>query len=467
MAHTALETRQKMEEADIARLREELPLSRSTLNTYPWEFRIGVVISDGMWYSLPKWRQVAKVSEEQLCQWVAKALEDGVIEQSKTGARSYRMPLHAMKAWYQKHGIIMREQVLDFVFPARVWDDMSETEGFIAAPVRHIGVLAIQGGERVEKVLRQAARGLGRVRETSPGTFKIYCLSHSCARKKIEKAFAQAGFVQGRDYKKIYGRGETKRRELCDFSQEFASNMVDFYQGFSRSLLKSSMETIKIFLPHIEEQNSQILMWVLSAIEKFDECSSVPFSGYLNSVLKRWPYDLPAQFLGKEISEFQRGRAKAISRLKKEAKQQGREVPLLSSWDIAKEMGISKEDFDDLEEKHRVWTKLQNATTLVWDGTADEKYTKRNLSGSLVSTVGAPARDFLLAHQLSHAILLAALETDNFLDAHALIKQVDSHDVDLRVVSTLGRQFVGALGRNLKALQAKDKSISNGEKTSA
>ena len=80
-------------------------------------------------------------------------------------------------------------------------------------------------------------------------------------------------------------------------------------------------------------------MWVLEAIEKFHESASVPFPGYLDNVLKCWPYNLPSYFLGKELSQFQKDRAKAIDVIKNEF---GAEQ-VFSYEDIADKMGMSQE----------------------------------------------------------------------------------------------------------------------------
>ena len=55
-------------------------------------------------------------------------------------------------------------------------------------------------------------------------------------------------------------------------------------------MVKPAKETIDIYCLNIAIKR-QILMWVFDAIEKFDEKASVPFSGYIESILKHRPYD--------------------------------------------------------------------------------------------------------------------------------------------------------------------------------
>ncbi|MGR5494573.1 hypothetical protein ACPV5Z_26920, partial [Vibrio mediterranei] len=80
--------------------------------------------------------------------------------------------------------------------------------------------------------------------------------------------------------------------------------------------LKPHQKTMEIFLPEQMDRNAQMYEWIIKALQKYDENSGVPFSGYLASVLNRWPYDLPDNALGKPMAAFQRNRAKAIKKLK-------------------------------------------------------------------------------------------------------------------------------------------------------
>ena len=156
---------------------------------------------------------------------------------------------------------------------------------------------------------------------------------------------------------KVYSRQISRRREMIDFDPKFAFSLVNFYKELGKSFVKTSEKTISIYISSPEEQDAQVLMWVLEAIEKFDESASVPFPGYPDNVLKRWPYNLPSYFLGKELSQFQKDRAKAIDELKDEF---GAEQ-VFSYEDIADKMGISQDYFYDLEEKHKAWIGTKNA----------------------------------------------------------------------------------------------------------
>lgn len=403
------------------------------------DFRIGAVISDGMWYSLPKWRKISKVTEEEITQWIKKHLADGSLIQSETGAKSYRFPYESIIDWYKEHNLVVGEQLIDFLFPPRIWNGLTETEGFLNAPLREIGVVSFICAPVVAKEITEALRGRARVRETEPNHYKAYCLDSNNVKEIVEKV------IKGHDEKnvgKIYSRAVAKRRELVDFPPDFSHGLVMFYKSFGKTLVKRTMDTISIFLPEYEDQETQIVMWVIESIEKFDESASVPFSGYLNSVLKRRPYDLPYTHLGKELSNFQRQRAKAIVALKN--KTEGRTD--FSRDEIGEEMDLDKHTFGGLEERHKVWLATRSATTLTWGENGEEKLSKSLVGGHGPST--APT-DIFLANRLSYALVRTALNTGNYEDAFSIISQVDVSDINLSRIREVSEDFVQQLGAEL------------------
>lgn len=414
------------------------PYTKRDLRTLAPDFKIAAIVADGMWYSLPKWRKLSKVSEEEINSWIERHLDSGYLLQSPTGAKSYRIAYDQVVEWHETHGLEVGEQIFDFIFPARVWDGMTEVEGFLNAPLREIGVVTFECNNAVAKEVTEALKGIARVRESDPGKYKAYCLSADYVKPIIQGIFAKYNVSEA---SRIYSRGSSKRRELVDFSDNFAHHLVSFYRAFAKSLIKKEMETIKIYIPDPQDQDSQVISWVLTAIEKFDESSSVPFSGYLNSVLKRWPYDLPNAHLGQDLSAYQRNRAKAVERLRQRAGDPGSNF---SATTLADEMGMRLSDFTDLEEKHHVWMKTKNATTLTWEENSEEKAGSTVMGAVGVTT--ASQSNAVQSNHLSSALIQAALNTGRFDDALAVISQVGADDINLGRIREASEEFILELG---------------------
>lgn len=414
--------------------------TRAGLKKEPTTFRIEAIISDGMWYSFSKWKRLAQVTDEELQAWIDQALESGDLIQSKTGAKSFRVGHEYIKDWHRSNGAPEDMQLLEFLFPPRIWGGMTEIEGFLEAPLREIGIVSFMCASKVADEVIEALKGVARVRIDQKGNYKAYGLSASYIKEIIQGIFAKHPTM---DTDKIYSRNESKRREMVDFSRAYANSIVHFYVEFGKSLAKKEKETIQIFLPDYEDQRSQMVMWVITAIEKFDESASVPFSGYLDSVLKRWPYDLPMLFLGKDLSTFQRERSRALTRLR--AKSGDVDGALsFSAKAISEEMGLSSIEFTDLEESHKAWLRSQTATTLTWGETAEEKS-----SVNVMDPLEATASNLELASEISYAILSAALETGLYEDALVTMSQIDLHDIDMKRLADLSMEFVVALGKQL------------------
>lgn len=418
----------------------ELPLTkRGTFLKQDPTFRIEAIISDGMWYSITKWKSMAKVTENELMNWIDAALRDGRLLQSSTGKKSYRMPLKAIRKWYREQGIELGVQLVDFIFPPRIWDDMTEVDGFNDSPRREIGMVTFSCNNEIYETIKKDLLGIARIREHSAGTYRAYCLSAPYVKDIVQNAYKEAGNPYNTT---VRSRHVAQRRELIDMTPEFAQKLVEFYAGFGKSLVKGHQETIDIFLPDVYDQESQMIMWVIEALEKFDESASVPFSGYFNNVMGRWPYNLPHEYLGADLSSFQRTRAKALRRLRGNVKDS---LENFTSKELANEMEMEISRFNDLEEKHRVWIKARNATTLNWEESNDEKLVDTEIDGEL-NMIGVQKKDLELANRLSQAILKAGLETGDYTSALNVIDQLDENSIDFSILGSLDEEFVASLG---------------------
>lgn len=410
--------------------------TKISLKHEPVDFRIGAVVSDGMWYSITKWRKIAKVTEEEINDWIQEHLADGSLIQSATGAKSYRFPLESILDWYATNNIELGVQLIDSIFPPRIWDGTTEAEGFMNAPLREIGIVSFSGNRKVADSVSGALRGVAKVREFEPGRYKAYCLNAAYVKGIIEeelKNHDMSGIT-----KKTYSRAEAKRREIVDFTPEFAHGLIMFYKTFAKTLVKREMETIQIFLPDPEDQESQITLWALTAIEKFDESTAVPFSGYLNSVLKRWPYDLPSTHLGKDLSQFQRQRSKAVDRLREKYGDEKN----FSNVELAEAMEMDQLHFNDLEEKHKFWTKSRKPTSLTWDENSDEKMP------DVVTDEAETSTNIYVAHKLSVAVIDTACLTGLYEDAISILSQIDVSEINMSKIDSVSELFIQELGAN-------------------
>lgn len=407
------------------------------------EWRIEAVIHDGSWYDVPKWARVAKVKQDFLNDWIKANESKFNLIRSEKGA-SFRVGYDEVLDWYSKQtDISIYDKIIPKNYPPRLWAGKTEVEAFIDVPRRTTSTLTFTTSDDklLEKCTR-ALRGAARVRYNKNEKYRAYGLSDEYMRQVLAKALTKKEY-ESLNIKKRKGM---LHRELTDFPYEFTEAALTFYLPFSLHMLQSRMPTLKIYLPEEKDIESQVIAWIVDAMRKFDETQPVPFSGYLSNVLRFWPYDLPDEFLGKELADFQRKRQKAMTALSLEAKSD----KLHSNKEIADEMGVDIKDYIRLESEHKTWLGERNATTLNWADSANEK------SGSLVGHSAAATHDFKLAHAISVAAINATLKTANFKDGCLVINSLDRTLTDdcLPDLQNLTPEFKEEFGLELMKLGA-------------
>lgn len=402
------------------------------------DFRIGAVISDGMWYNQKKWKKKSKATDSEISEWVDEHLKDGSLLKSDTNDASYRFPLKSIKNWYKEYNIQLGTQLVDFTFPPRIWDEQTEVEGFLKAPLREIGIVTFNCSKNVMEKIKENLLGAALIREIEPGKYKAYCLSSDYAKGIIKNTMSE---FNESDTGKIYARSRSNRRELVDFSPAFSKNIIVFYKDFAKRLVENEMDTIRIFIPEKFDQESQIMMWVIEALEKYDEKAAVPFSGYLNSVLKRWPYNLPYLNFGKDLSTFQRDRSKVIKQLKSNKE-------IVTNEKIAQLMNMDIDTFRRFDEKNNVWKSTKSATSLIWEDDSSEEKVGQNIFVSKRDD-NQDSVNILRANKMSYAIIKSALESEDYEGAFSVIAQMDSNEIDVSKLKDLSDIFIQSLGMNL------------------
>lgn len=162
----------------------------------------------------------------------------------------------------------------------------------------------------------------------------------------------------------------------------------------------------------------------------------------MSNILRCWPYNLPKQLLGEELSEFIKKRKKAIERLSKKT---GRTS--FTAVEIYQEMGVEQKFFERLEETHKIWANSMKASAFTWGDSADEK-----ISVGLVHEYhgsSSVASDTDLAHRMSVAIVNSAVKTECFKDAYSIISQVDIETFDMKKIKDTRPEFIQKLGEEL------------------
>lgn len=399
----------------------------------PIDDKILLVMSDGLWYSIHKLCRLTKEPDQLVYESLQKNIDSGYIIQSETGAKSYRMPIDSMKKWYEKNKYTFGEKIADFLVPARVYNDKTEIELFEEAPRREISIVHFECSTKKAEQIIKKLQYIARVSEIKPNVYRAYCASGDYVKDIIEQE------IKTDPYCKIRVRYGVYRREIVDFDKNALIPFLEFYQNYSKYLARSAKETIQLFLPDESDRTSQMTFWTIEAIEKYDEKATVPFSGYFDTVMKRWPYNLPSEALGEDLAFFQRKKSKAIQEIKKE--KGDHYLPNFS--EIAKKMNMNHKDFNIYEEKDTIWRKLKNAEPLIWEDSPhnDEKAAEKNI-GSGYNVVAQQVKDPNLSYKFSLALIESALETNDYDSPTIILSQIDSSIIDYSLLNNLDQNFI-------------------------
>lgn len=410
--------------------REEKKLIRENFNSQSDIWRIEAVIHDGNWYDFDKWRKVAKVEDDVLEKWI----EDNSDVLIKSELKSYRVGYDKIVDWYKEKDLDVEASLVPSNFPPKLWGKTTETDVFLSAPRRRVGTVSFElSDKKLYNKIETILKGVGKIMPDSPGRYKAHGLSAGHMRNLMSKGLTEKEF----NSLNVKTRSVIMQRELIDFPLDWLEEALDFYANtFAPAILRSSMSTISIYLPNRNDVHSQTMLWVIIAMKKFNENASVPFSGYLSNVLRHWPYDLPNEHLGKELSKFQRDRKKAIDKGLAEGLSRDRTVPIEV---LAEIMDMSLEDYVELDNEHQNWLSEKNATALTWDDSANEK------RGRLLGESDTEYSKITDLSNLSLATVNAALDSEDWNSAFHVISQIDTEDIDENLGMKLSEEFSESL----------------------
>lgn len=398
-------------------------------------WRIEAVIHDGSWYTVPKWAKLAKTKKNDIEEWIRKNSEKvNLIHVNK----SYRVSYSEIMDWYSKQkGISVLDRIVPKNFPPKIWDNQTEVEALINTPRRKVTEVTITPNSH-ELLLKckEVLKGVAIVRFYRNGYYRACGLSPNFIEKTLRRG------LTSEEFKIVHPSRKTimHYRELSDFSSDFLNNAFRFYVPFARTMLRSRMSTLQIFLPTKDDIDMQIAMWVMVALRKFDETQPVPFSGYLSRVLAFWPYDLPDEALGKTLSGFQRNRQKAINRLVRDNGDM--EIP---DDEIIEEMGIDKDKYVKLSEEYRSWLAERHSSEITWENSNSERDCQ--LIWSNVNVHEDPD----LSYSISLGICDTALKTGNYRQALQVIHTIGSVDsVDYDNLKDIDEDFKNELWKSIE-----------------
>lgn len=268
-------------------------------------------MSDGQWHPINKiTKRNARFFKDktELEATVHNLTKNGVFI---TGANnSFRMTKDELLSWRTRNDMSLQATPKDMNAP-RFFGGILEDDGWTSAPLRLIDVVHCHANETTADIIKDAVGMHGMTFYNFEGLVRVFTLNGKYVNEILKE------LKEDRPELNISGirtDKDSKRRELCDLPRGFVPDLCEFYGVFAHALIRQSMSSVKHHIAERDDIQQQIYMWIIDAIQRYDNETSIPFAAYLHSAMNRWVHDLPRKAFGRAVadSELQ------ISRLKTE-----------------------------------------------------------------------------------------------------------------------------------------------------
>lgn len=267
-------------------------------------------LSDAQWHTMQKIiRHSGKAFSKNL-----DAIDAALVDLVDKGMlipgqnKSFRFSPLYLEDWRTERNLVSSGKK-DLAAP-RYFGGVLEDEGWLQAPLRNHDLVhfRIGGGLDVREVQRRIGIE-GIVRQDTDGLVRISCLNG-------DEIYEIVKTWDGPAAQEISGvrldKG-VKRRELSDLPPGFVSDLCAFYGTFAHTLLRRNMTSVRKHIPDADDIQQQIYIWIIDAVQRYDETTSIPFAAYLHSSLQRWVHDLNRKSYGRAAADSELAYTRAIN----------------------------------------------------------------------------------------------------------------------------------------------------------
>lgn len=228
----------------------------------------------------------------------------------------------------------------------RYFGGILEDDGWKNAPLRECHLVHFKASERLAKSVlsKLVSEPMDMINLNEDGLYKIYSYNKTKTYnrvKELKEQFPEYG-ISG-----IRLEANLRRRNLNELPSRYLSDMCKHYGQFAKVLLRGQISSIKKHLPEEDDAQQQIYLWVIEAIKRYDDSTSIPFAAYLGTNIKKWVYDLNRKAYGRSIADKELKHSRAINefRAREERNPTTEELAHLLDTNIA-EISREKEDIN-------------------------------------------------------------------------------------------------------------------------
>lgn len=273
-------------------------------------------LSDGQWHPFYKINQnvdrgsvKAKDFKVTLGEELNKLVDEDILMAGNN--ESFRFKTDELMRW---RAISDNPMLDEKQYQPRFFGGILEDDGWLLASLKTYDLVHFRADSSLSrKGLHEVVGGNLSLIQIEEGLYRVFSINGEETFRKIKelKDENEAYEIRGMRLEK-----NLRRRDLDDLPPRFVAELCEHYGKFAKILLRAYMSSITKHLPDPDDVQQQIYLWVLDAIQRYDDETSIPFAAYLGTSLKKWVFNLNRKAFGRSVADAELKHSRAISEFK-------------------------------------------------------------------------------------------------------------------------------------------------------
>lgn len=274
-------------------------------------------LSDGQWHPLYKLsKQVTKTNNvkakefKQLLETELTNLVDvGLLIYGEN--ESYRFNSTLLESWREFSG---NPRLTEKKYLPRWFGGILEDDGWGLAPLKVYDLVHFKSDSSLSRNRLLEHLGLKpSLVQLDGGLYRVFSTNGEETFNKIKEL---QNDYPNFDIRSMRLETNLRRRDLEDLPSGYLSDLCGYYGKFAKVLLRPYKTSIAKHIPDPDDEQQQIYLWVLDAVQRYDDSTSIPFAAYLSSSLAKWVHNLNRNAFGRSVADAELKHSRAISKFK-------------------------------------------------------------------------------------------------------------------------------------------------------
>ncbi len=294
-------------------------------------------LSDGQWQTRSKILKhitdVIDITDDELKESLSSLEQDGVLLAGTNF--SYRMVLPYLSDFREAKGMVSTYKN-DLSAP-RIFGGILEDDAWALAPLEARDFINFRSNDNVKEIsvcIKKIDPDISV--ENDSGLVRIYTNKGDEVYSLIATTEKFSDKIKGLRIER-----NVRRRELKDLPQDFFYEFCEFYGKLAPTLLRAKTLSISSFIKDADDVKQQSYLWILDAVRRYDDSTSIPFAAYLHACLNKWVHDLARKEYGRAAADIELHTSKIRASFMKENLRE----PTVD--EIAKEMQLNPSQMKD------------------------------------------------------------------------------------------------------------------------